>query len=107
MKVAATLQSIDPHCRIWARAEASLWGHSKDHDLDEAVRLSEVYPIRIRRKPDGQWIADRVLELKLLGAGSHVAIRFYLASGAFEELDISGVYNITKLDEIATVDIRS
>lgn len=102
-----TVTSVDPHCRVWAKAEASLWGNSKYHGLDEAVRLSEVYPVRVRRKPGGGWITDRVLTLKLLGSGSHVAIRLFFANGAYEEMDISGIYNLTKLDETATVDITS
>ncbi len=103
------LIGINPHCAVWANAKASLWGVAKDHDLDEAVRLSDEVPVRLRYR-DGfyrQIIADRELSLKLTRAGTHVAIRFYFSGGTYFESDISGIYSIGALDKTANVDLRS
>ena len=85
----------DPHCIGWACAMASLWGHDDSHDLDEAVRLTDELPVRLRYKDwDGFIVTDRELTLKTIRRGTHVGLRFYFKNGKYWETPVEGVYAI-------------
>ena len=81
----------DQHCIAWARAEASLWGMSSSHDLDEPVKLSAPVSVRLRYIEPCHIIADRELKFKSERAGTHIAVRFYFKDGTFHEVDLIGV----------------
>jgi hypothetical protein len=100
----AVIESLDPHCVAWGRATASLWGMSREHDLDIPVRLSDEVPVRLRYK-GRHLVTDRDFSLKVERSASaaHAAVRFYFKDGTFREADLTlGVPNIAP-DEIVTV----
>lgn len=86
----------DPHCIVWARAMASVWGVARDHDLDEPVILTEMVPVRLRRVEDGYGYIemDRKLSLKATRGGEHIAMRFYFKGGKFFETEVGNVHHI-------------
>lgn len=94
--------STDPKCIGWAQAQASLWGHASDHDLDEPVRLSERMYLRVRWRDD-ELLLDRDLTLKTTRAGTHAALRFEFVTGKFFEVNVEGISAVALLDR--TVEI--
>ncbi len=103
----AIITRHEPHCIVWVRATASVWGNAPDHDLDEPVALTEAAPVRIRyvfEPGRGDLIIDRALRLKALRAGTGAAMRFTFANGTFFEMEIPGVRAVASADH--TIEVR-
>jgi len=103
---AMIIERGEPHCIVWVRAMAALWGHSRTHDLDEPIPLSEAVPVRLRFDAD-RIITDRALKMKTTRAGHHTALRFTFRNGRFFEAEVPGINSITELDRTAEVSICS
>lgn len=87
----------NPHCLVWVKAVASLWGVADDHDLDEPVQLTTGAPVRVRHQVrDGALLAimDRTLTMETLRSGRHAALRFTFSNGRFHEIEINGLGDI-------------
>jgi hypothetical protein len=97
----AVVERCNPHCFVWVKVHASLWGMSNDHDLDEPVRLSDEVPMRLRLVGHHSYRADRELSFLTKRAGTHLAVRFYFRDGSFHETEIDVSH--TSRDEKVTV----
>jgi hypothetical protein len=99
MKAEVT-EKINPHCTVWARSRASLWGMSSNHHLDEPVRLTEEVAVRVRRAPGGKIETDRPLSLKTIRSATHISVRFYFRPNKFLDLDLIGVPSVSPTETI-------
>lgn len=93
-------EAPDPHCRVWARATASLWGMASDHHLDEPVRLTDEVPVRVHLKRGKRPVLDRDLNLKTHRSATHTALRFYFKNGSFREIDLIGVPHVSPRETV-------
>lgn len=96
-----TIDTPDPHCIVWARATAALWGIALDHDLDEPVLLSAAEPCRIQLG-ELYVVADREVRLLALRSGHHLSLRFTLSKGKFVEIDLDKIHGV-RVGQTATM----
>lgn len=106
VRTTTRIERPDPHCIAWGRATASLWGMSRDHDLDEPVRLSGEVPVRLRYN-GRHLVADREFSLKVERGATHLAIRFYFKDGSFREADLLGVPNMAAYETLTVTHLGS
>jgi hypothetical protein len=89
-EAAISVFAPDPHCIVWVRCQASIWGHAEDHDLDEPVPLTDEVPLRLRYK-DARIIGDRQISMKVRRSGTNTLLRCRFKDGSFIEVETNGV----------------